>query len=369
MRSPFLQNYKLDHIEILTPMARTLAYWHVKALGFHVTAYSGMDTGRPGFSSFVCRSGDVCLVLTSTYPMLSGTVDDEVQAFINKHYCGVKRVSLLVDSVGEAFNSSIRNGAIPVQYPRKLEDGDGVIEEAAIKLYEDNEIVFINRSRYQGVFKPGYARAPAEAGGGWGGAFTSVDHIAAEVRINESQYWSEYLANAVGTSMVQSIGASDDNKTGMILKINQTSDRLLTFVIAEPESYLKRSKVQKNIETFGPGIHHLAFATKNLQETVRVLSQQGVEFVSFPPSYYDLLRKDNELHGSDIAALQRHGILLDKEGDSYLLQKFIKPISDRPFFLYEIVERVNGYSGFALKNINVLKQAEELEIMSRREQS
>jgi 4-hydroxyphenylpyruvate dioxygenase len=65
----------------------------------------------------------------------------------------------------------------------------------------------------------------------------------------------------------------------------------------------------------------------------------------------------------DIDNLEKYGILIDKEGDTYLLQKFIKPISERPFFLYEIVQRVNGYNGFALKNINVLKKAEEMQIM------
>ncbi|HYD22491.1 MAG TPA: 4-hydroxyphenylpyruvate dioxygenase, partial [Flavipsychrobacter sp.] len=79
--------------------------------------------------------------------------------------------------------------------------------------------------------------------------------------------------------------------------------------------------------------------------------------------YYDLLRSNDDMKDLDIDALQECGILVDKEDDTYLLQKFIKPISDRPFFIYEIVQRTNGYNGFALKNINVLKKAEEMEVM------
>jgi 4-hydroxyphenylpyruvate dioxygenase len=149
----------------------------------------------------------------------------------------------------------------------------------------------------------------------------------------------------------------------MILNINQSLDKKLTLVMAEPDDYTRPSKVQQNIDRFGPGIHHLAFATDDIVKTINAFTAQSVEFVTFPSSYYDLLRSNKEFDDMDIDQLQRNGILIDKEDDTYLLQKFIKPISDRPFFLYEIVQRVNGYNGFALKNINVLKKAEELQIM------
>jgi 4-hydroxyphenylpyruvate dioxygenase len=359
-----LNEYVIDYIEIYTPMAKALAYWHARALGFTITAYAGPDTGHPGISSYVCRCGDVCLVLTSSYPMLELTVNNDINAFVSKHYCGLKRFALRVDNVEAVFRSSVGNGAFPLKYPHALQDKNGSLEEASVKLFEDNEIMFISRENYRGPFKPGFAEVPKGMNQGRP-IFKSVDHIAAEVRINESNFWTKYLTNAIGTKLVQSIGTCEENRTGMILNINQSDDRGLTLVIAEPESYLHKSKVQKNIETFGPGVHHLAFATDNLIDTVGTLSERGVEFVNFPNSYYDLLRANSDLKAFDIDALQQHGILMDQEDDTYLLQKFIKPISDRPFFLYEIVERINGYNGFALKNINVLKRAEEMEIMKQ----
>ena len=45
-----------------------------------------------------------------------------------------------------------------MRYPKKSEDENGFIEEAAIKLYDDAEIVFINRDNYKGLFKPGYGK-------------------------------------------------------------------------------------------------------------------------------------------------------------------------------------------------------------------
>jgi 4-hydroxyphenylpyruvate dioxygenase len=354
--------YMIDYVEIYAPMSKALAYWHTQALGFTVEAYADNETGMPNVSSYVLASNDIRLVLTSSYPTGHGTVNSEISSYIAQNYCGVRRFALRTSSVKDAFEKSVANGAVPSKFPTVTSDEWGTIEEAAIKLYDHSEIVFINRDNYSGPFKPGYMPRKASARKETTG-LECVDHIAAEVRINEIGFWTRYLTNTIGTSLVQSIQRNEENKTGMILNINQSPDKNLTLVMAEPDTYTKKSKIQSNIERFGPGIHHLAFATHDIMSTIQVMKQNDVEFVSFPPSYYELLRSNPEFSGIDIDALEENGILIDKEDDTYLLQKFIKPVSERPFFLYEIVQRVNGYNGFALKNINVLKKAEEIEIM------
>jgi 4-hydroxyphenylpyruvate dioxygenase len=360
----FSSGYHIDYIEIYTPMAKALAYWHAHALGFTVTAYANFETGRPDISSYVLGSGGIQLVLSATYPTATLTPNLEVASFIANNYCGVKRIALQTNEVDEVFAASVAKGAIPVKFPAITEDNQGYVKEAAIRLYDHSEITFTDRTHYSGAFKPGYkAFAKNSFVKAASPLLSAVDHIASEVRINEVDHWTRYLTATIGTELVQSIQRGGENKTGMIMNINQSFDGKLTLVIAEPETYLQASKVQQNIDKFGPGIHHLAFSTDNLPETVEILREKGVEFVGFPPSYYELLRKNKDFQDIDIDSLERNGILIDKEGDSYLLQKFIKPISDRPFFLYELVQRHNGYTGFALKNINTLKKAEELDIM------
>jgi 4-hydroxyphenylpyruvate dioxygenase len=362
MKKRFFDTYDIDYIEIYTPMAKALAWWHTQALGFTLVAAADTDSGKPGVASYVLTSGAIRLVLTSAYPVMSAPRNTEVESFIAQNYCGVKRLAIAVSSVKEAFEQSVANGAVPVRFPVTIEDEAGSVEEAAIKLYDQNEIVFSNRNAYNGAFKPGY-KARLTGHNGTPALLESVDHIAAELRINEIQYWTNYVTNVLGCKHVQSISPGEENKTGMILNISQSFDKKLTLVMAEPESWQGRSKVQKNIDAFGPGIHHLAFTSSDLVGTVKELLSREVEFVNIPPSYYALLRDNKEFEGIDIDALEENGILIDKEDTTWLLQKFIKPISDRPFFFYEIVQRVNGYNGFALKNINVLKKAEEMEIM------
>lgn len=352
----------IDHVEIFAAMAKPLAYWHVQALGFRIAGYAGPETGQQGMASYFLVSNNIHLVITTAFPTGNKAPSPEISSYIALNHCGVKRFALHVDSVKDAFAQSVAGGAIPTRVPARQEDEHGYVDEAAIKLYDHNEIVFINRNNYQGVFKPGYMKH-TEYTNGEPAFFTAVDHIASELRVNEINFWTAYLGSAIGTTAVQKIERGGNNKTGMILNINQSPDRQLTLVMAEPESSGGKSKVQQNIENFGPGIHHLAFATNDLVDTVKRLKSRGVDFIKFPRSYYELLRGNEELKDFDIDALEQEGILIDKEDDTYLLQKFVKPISDRPFFFYEIVQRVNGYNGFALKNINVLKKAEEMEIM------
>lgn len=362
MNTKTIGAYSIEYVEQYVPMAKPLAYWHVQALGFRVDAFKGIENGYPGIASYLLSSGDIRIVLTSAYPTHKSRHGNEILDFIREGYAGVKRIALRTPSVKDSFDNALSKGAIPIKFPTVHSDENGQVEEASIRLYDNNEIVFMDRSRYSGVFLPGYRKS---GGGDEAGAplFDRIDHIASELRMNQIAYWTDYLEGAIGTRLVQQIADTPDNKTGMLLNINQTVDKGLTLVMAEPSGVSGKSKVQENIDNYGPGIHHLAFSTSDIIATVRELKAQKVELVSFPGSYYELLRADEELRHFDIDELEANGILLDKEDDSCLLQKFVKPYGDRPFFIYEIVQRVNGYSGFALKNINVLKKAEEIELM------
>jgi 4-hydroxyphenylpyruvate dioxygenase len=358
--------YEIDYIEIYTPMAKLLAHWHQQVLGFTIEGVYDNTALGDNKTSFVLRSGHIRLVLTSAFPSLSQSEENkEITTFIDKNQCGVKRIAVLTSNVNASYEHAMKNGGVSLRSPSVMEGKEGKITEAAIKLYDDNEILFINRELYTGYFKPGYRKIEDQNGVGTA-LFSSYDHVAAELEIDETNYWTNYLTQTIGTTFVQSIKKGDDNKTGMTLNISQSDNKKLTFVMAEPDGTGVSSKILENINKFGPGIHHLAFLTEDIVSTIKKIGDKNVGFVSFPPAYYTLLRQNPEMKDVDIDLLEKHGILIDKEGDTFLYQKFLKPYGDRPFFFYEIVQRVNGYSGFALKNINVLKKAEEFEIMASR---
>jgi 4-hydroxyphenylpyruvate dioxygenase len=352
---------RIDYIEMYVPVAKPVVYWHQKALGFTAVAYAGIETGKPGLASYLLRSGNISLVVTATYPLYSGNVMGEISSFVNANSCGVRRIAFHVPFVKAAFDAGVGNGGIPTKFPCKIEDEYGYVEEAAIKLYDNSEVLFINRDNYHGIFRPGFKKVAPQAEQ-VPALFSSVDHIASELRINEADRWTDYLSRTIGSRLIQKVERGEENTTGMIMNISMAGMEKSIFVMTESEAHDPSSRVQQSVEKFGPGVHHIAFSTDDIVGTITKLRAHNVELVNFPASYYAMLRDNEALKDMDIDSLQEQGILVDKEGDTYLLQKFIKPMGDRPYFFYEIIQRVNGYSGFALKNIAALRKAEELQI-------
>ena len=56
----------------------------------------------------------------------------------------------------------------------------------------------------------------------------------------------------------------------------------------------------------------------------------------------------------------KHGILVDRDDDGYLLQLFSKPIEDRPTVFFEIIQR-KGAKSFGKGNFKALFEAIERE--------
>ena len=125
------------------------AYWHAKAMGFEIKGYSGPETGVKDRVSYYLVKNKLQFLVTSA--VKPGSSD--IQSFVQLHGDGVKRWALKVEDVKIAFSNALKNGAIPVRNLKKHSDDKGYIEEAAIKLYDDTEIVFINRNNYKGIFQ------------------------------------------------------------------------------------------------------------------------------------------------------------------------------------------------------------------------
>ncbi|MBV8410374.1 MAG: VOC family protein, partial [Alphaproteobacteria bacterium] len=103
-------------------------------------------------------------------------------------------------------------------------------------------------------------------------------------------------------------------------------------------------------ELFGSGVQHIAFATDDLLKTVARLEANGVRLLSIPDNYYDDLAAKTDLSAEQIAALQEHNVLYDRDGDAEYLQVYTEAFDQR--FFFEIVER-RGYRGYGAANAPV----------------
>ena len=113
------------------------------------------------------------------------------------------------------------------------------------------------------------------------------------------------------------------------------------------------------------GIQHVAIRTNNIMKAIKAMRLNGVEFLQVPDTYYDQLRGRNLPISESIDDLQELGILVDFEGEGYLLQLFTKPIVDRPTFFFEIIQRRGKSEGFGQGNFQALFEAIELDQQKR----
>jgi 4-hydroxyphenylpyruvate dioxygenase len=354
-----------DYVEFYTGSAKMVAYWHAKALGMNLVGYKGPETGVRDRCSFLMTSPDnpnFKIVITSAL----NPATYEIQEFVTRHGDGVKRWSVEVDSVEETFKKAVDNGAIPVTDPYKLEDENGFVEQAAIKVYADVEINFINYDNYEGLFIPGFENPRfnwpndrQETG------LKGIDHIVGNVDVNEMDRWADYINKSLDFETFIDFGPGDISTkySALLSKVVKSKDDLIKNPINEPYDGIKRSQIEEFIaEYHGPGIQHLALITSDIITTVRNMRANGIEFLNTPPqTYYDAIAKKDFGLTEDIKTLQELGILIDTEGKGYLLQLFTKPIGDRPTFFYEIIQRRKGATGFGQGNFQALFDSIETE--------
>ena len=351
-----------DFVEFYVGSAKMVSYWFAKALGLTITAYSGPETGCRDRSSYLLEKDKLKFLVSSP---LQPSVSD-MQLFLQTHGDGVKRFALEVDDVGSAFNDSVKNGAIPQQVPMRLsEDDKGYVETAAIRLYDDSEIVFINRDNYEGHFMPSFGspiQTSEVVSDDTGLSF--VDHIVGNVRENEMNLWASYFNKTMDFETFVDFGPGDISTkySALLSKVVRSKDNVIKNPINEPFEGVRMSQIEEFIKEYhGTGIQHIAIQTNDILSSIKVLRANGVEFLKVPDTYYDAMRAAAPDIKEDIDDLQRLGILMDFEGDGYLLQLFTKPIFDRPTFFFEIIQRRGKSEGFGQGNFQALFEAIELD--------
>ena len=364
MTSPInIRNF--DYVELYVGSARMYAYWFVKALGFEIIAYKGPENNSRDIVSYFIKKGSIKIVLTSALQPSAY----EVNAFVTQHGNGVRRFAFEVDDVEAAFKYSTRERAVPVQYPQKMEDENGFVMQASVGVFDDTELFFINYDHYKGLFIPGYGKPVHTYKTNREETYLlSIDHIVGNVRENEMNRWVDYFVKALDFKLLLSFGPGDieTKYTSLLSKVVTSANGVIKIPINEPFEGLKKSQIDEYIEEYhGTGIQHIALSTNNIIEAIKGMRANGVEFISIPDTYYDILKekhaklpKDKQID-EDIEVLKSLGILCDFEENGYLLQLFTKPVGDRPTIFFEIIQRKKGAKAFGHGNFQALFEAIE----------
>jgi 4-hydroxyphenylpyruvate dioxygenase len=155
-----------DHIRWYVGNAKQAASYYITRLGFRIVAYEGLETGSRCCASYVITNGTARFILTSPILRLSVLKShpnptekhlvQEMYDHLSEHGDAVKDVAFEVDDVHAIYNTAVAKGAVGVKAPYNMHDNNGSIELATIQTYGDTTHTFIGRSRYNGVFMPGF---------------------------------------------------------------------------------------------------------------------------------------------------------------------------------------------------------------------
>lgn len=357
----FLPLKGTDHIEFYVGNARQAAYFYRAAFGMSLVAYAGPETGRRDRASYVLQQGKIRFVLTTAL-----RPDSPIAEHVHRHGDGVRAIALWVDDARSAWLETTSRGARSIQEPTEAADENGRVVTASIAAYGDTLHTFVERKDYTGIFFPGYQALPADPIARPVGLL-HVDHIVGNVGWNAMNEWVDFYSRVMGFSLYQHFDDSDISTeySALMSKVMANGNGYVKFPINEPAEGRRKSQIEEYLDFYGgPGVQHMALATKDILSTVSQMQQQGVSFLAVPHSYYTELQGRIGKIDEPIEELERLGILVDRDDEGYMLQIFTRPVEDRPTVFYEIIQR-KGSRSFGKGNFKALFEAIEREQASR----
>ena len=310
--------------------------------------------------------------------------------YLSRHPDGVGTVAFEVSDIEATFRELDRGGGNPIsEIITETQDGGWFKTFSITTPFGDTTFRFIQRQGVQGLF-PGMEVYPEPRGGTNRFGFTGIDHVTSNFQtMSPALLWLEHVLGFQYFWDVQF--HTRDVATGKPARAGGHGSGLRSAVMLDPETGIKFANNEPYRPAFknsqinlfhednrGDGVQHVALGTRDIIAAVRGLRQRGVQFMTTPKTYYEMLPARLEREGvqridEDIRELEELGILVDGQArGSYLLQIFLKDSAGLygsaeagPFF-FEIIQR-KGDQGFGAGNFRALFESIEREQLGTRE--
>lgn len=217
--------------------------------------------------------------------------------------------------------------------------------------YGDTTHTFVERCAYRGPFLPGYhavdgkdlllEQLPAIN-------LNFIDHCVGNQPDNQMEITADWYQKKLQFHRFWSVDDSQVHTEFSALRsiVMTNYEETIKIPINEPAPGKKKSQITEYVEYYGgAGVQHIALNTNDIVTAIRNLRLRGVEFLTIPDAYYDLLREKLSYSKvqikEDLRILQELQILIDYDDNGYLLQIFTKNMQDRPTVFLEVIQRNN----------------------------
>jgi 4-hydroxyphenylpyruvate dioxygenase len=330
--------------------------------------------GRQRSAAF--RAGDALFVIHQ--PVGEG---GRAWRYLRKHPEGVGTVVFEVEDAARAFALLDQRGGTFITDVQRFSDDGGTLAMFSITTpFGDTTFRFVERRGYRTLF-PGFVPAATPGGAGQSNrfGFQHIDHLTSNFQtMKPALLWMQHVLGLEQLWEIKfhtnDVAAAQQRAHGSGLKSVVMWDPAsgVKFANNEPfRPFFKESQINIFAEdNRGDGVQHSALAVTDIVGAVRGLRGQGVEFMSTPGAYFDVLPARLERIGvgaidESIDVLRELGILVDgSKPHEYMLQIFLKEAAGLyhdpeagPFF-FEIIQR-KGDQGFGAGNFRALFEAIE----------
>ena len=347
-----------NHIECYTGNAKQSMYYYCFVMGFSPYAYRGPETGNKDSVSYVLKKNKIFIVLTT--PLISSHQGTE---WLMKHGDGICDIAINVDNSKEAYDSCISRGAESFSQYEIFSDLKGSYSISSIKTYGDVIHSFIDNSKYEGLWAPGYIHLEPFDFSFKDTGLIRIDHVVGNVELDKMNFWRDYYEKIFGFTNFVVFDETDISTQYSSLKsrVMRSKNWKVRLPINEPAQGLKKSQIQEYLDfNNGPGVQHVALLTDDIASSISALRTNGMDFLNVPDTYYEKLSSRIGKIDESIEEMKKLKILVDSDDDGYLLQLFTKPVQDRPTLFYEFIQR-KGSRGFGQGNFQALFEAIERE--------
>ena len=190
--------------------------------------------------------------------------------------------------------------------------------------------------------------------------FLLIDHLTNNVYKGTMEEWAKFYKEVFGFEEVRYFDIKG-KKTGL------TSYALRSpcgqFCIPINEADEAKSQINEYLDEYkGPGVQHLAFLTRDLLESIRLLEGTSINTLDIDSNYYQTVFDRVPNVKEDKKEIKRLSVLVDGDEKGYLLQIFTKNIVG-PIFI-EMIQRENHLS-FGEGNFQALFDSIERDQMKR----
>lgn len=370
-----------DYVTWYVSNAKHVAVYFCNRFGFKPFAYRGPENGSKDIVSHVIKKNDIVMNITcairaeASYPPNKSLVK-EIHDFVASHGDSVKDIAFVVDDVKKTYDKAMAANAIPVHKPKIHKDKYGSVSWATIKACGDTSHTLLNRTHYPNTrFLPGYmlidGPQPIVDTQFGDSGLIEIDHCVSNQGWEEMASACKFYEEALGFHQFWSVDETQicTKNTSLKSTVMASSNEKIKMPVNEPGKGKMKSQIEEFIEyNNGPGFQHLAYRTENIIQTVEILQNRGVEFIKTPDRYYQILKKrldkSKTTISEDLDRLKELNILVDFDERGYLLQLFTRPLTDRPTFFIEIIQREN-HNGFGAGNFLALFESIERDQIAR----